>query len=41
MEEVSLASALGLHSEVDAESAQWLLQLSSLALKANCMEARK
>ena len=32
MEEVSLASALDLHSEVDAESAQWLVQLSSLAL---------
>ena len=32
MEEASLASALGLHSEEDAESAQRLVQLSSLAL---------
>ena len=33
MEEVSLASALGLHSEADAETVQWLLQLSSAALE--------
>ena len=33
MEEVSLASGLGLHSEADAESAQWVVQLSSLALE--------
>ena len=33
MEEVSLASALGLHFEADAESAQRLLQLSLLALE--------
>ena len=33
MEEVSLASALGLHFEADAESAQRLLQLSSRALE--------
>ena len=32
MEEASLASALGLHSKVDAESAQRLVQLSLLAL---------
>ena len=32
MEEASLASALGLHSKVDAESTQRLVQLSSLAL---------
>ena len=32
MEEASLASALGLHSEADVESAQWLVQLLSLAL---------
>ena len=32
MEEASLASALGLQSEVDAVSAQRLVQLSSLAL---------
>ena len=32
MEEASLASALGLHSEADAESAQRLVQLSSLVL---------
>ena len=35
MEEVSLASALGLHSKVDAESAQQLLQLSSLTLEGD------
>ena len=33
MEEVSLASALGLHSEADAETAQRLLELSSIALE--------
>ena len=32
MEEVSLASALGLHSEAEAESAHRLLQLSAVAL---------
>ena len=32
MEQASPASALGLHSDADAESAQWLVQLSSLAL---------
>ena len=32
MEEVSLALALGLHFEADAESAQRVVQLSSLAL---------
>ena len=32
MEEGSLASALGLHSEADAESAQLLVQLSSFVL---------
>ena len=33
MEEVSLASALGLHSEAEAESAHRLLQLSTAALE--------
>ena len=33
IEEVSLASALGLHSEADAESAQRLVQLFLLALE--------
>ena len=33
MEEVSLASALGLHSEAEAESAYRLLQLSAAALE--------
>ena len=33
LEEVSLASALGLHFEADAESAQRLFQLSLLALE--------
>ena len=32
MEEASFASALGLHSKADADSAQRLVQLSSLAL---------
>ena len=32
MEEVSIASALGLHSQADADSAQQLVQLSSIAL---------
>ena len=41
MEEVSLASALGLHSEEDAETAQWLLQLSLTALEANRVKARR
>ena len=33
MEEVSLASALGLHSKADAETAHRLLQVSAVALE--------
>ena len=40
MEEASLASALGLPSEADAETARQLLQLHA-ALSANRVEARR
>ena len=39
MEEASLASTLGLHSEADAKSAQQLVQLSSLALAGELSES--
>ena len=32
MEEASFASALGLHSQADADSTRWLMQLSAIAL---------